>query len=137
MTRVCLWGAWYGSRNAGDQAVLLAITQLLHERLADVHLTVLSGAPSLTESCMADAGWRVEALHKWRHLPAVIRALARADLFLIGGGVPFYDKAAHVLVFAWLVALAKLFGCSVMVYGAASQQLAQPFSRLMYKRSEE
>lgn len=133
MTRICLWGAWYGSRNAGDQAVLWTIGTLLNERIDGVELVIFSDKPRQVEANLARAGVRGRALHKWKQLPAVIRSLASADLFVIGGGVPFYDKGDHLLVFSFLVALAKMTACPIMAYAAASQSLRAPVSRWVYK----
>ena len=55
--RVVLWGAWYGSRNVGDQALLLTITSLLEKELGEVRFTVLTDDPvhvleyTANESC--------------------------------------------------------------------------------------
>lgn len=133
MKRICLWGAWYGSRNAGDQAVLWTIGKLLNERIDGVELVVFSDKPRQANANLALAGIRGRALHKWKQLPAVILSLASADLFIIGGGVPFYDKGDHLLVFTFLVALAKMAGCPVMAYAVASQSLRSPVSRWVYR----
>ena len=33
--KIVIWGAWYGSRNVGDQLLLLAITDILYQHLTD------------------------------------------------------------------------------------------------------
>ncbi len=36
MKHIALWGGWYGSHNMGDQALLLAITDILAVAVGDV-----------------------------------------------------------------------------------------------------
>jgi len=43
---IILWGGWYGSKNMGDQALLLAITNLLGFSYPDAQFTVLTANPS-------------------------------------------------------------------------------------------
>ena len=53
MTTVCIWGAWYESANAGDQAILITISKLLKSRIPDMDLIVFSNRPEFTEEYMA------------------------------------------------------------------------------------
>lgn len=130
---VCLWGGWYGSQNAGDQAILISIAQLLKLREKDIHLMVLSKNATYIERYMKSAGFNVQAVDKWRQLPKTIRSLASANLLAIGGGVPFFDKWTQVLTCAFFVMVAKLFRTPVMTYGVGTQSLEHPLSRLVYK----
>jgi len=97
--KVALWGAWYGSRNIGDLTVLITLTELLRTKLDDAQVTVLSNNAAGIEQFMQRQDLPVNAINKWRQFPKTLHALATHDLFLIGGGVPFYDHFAHVLVF--------------------------------------
>ncbi len=131
--KICLWGAWYGSKNVGDQTILITITKLLRDRVKDSRIIVLSENAKYIEQYMAKDGLEVQALNKWRQIHNTLYALTTADLFIIGGGVPFYDKLSHALVCAFFVFVAKVFGCRVMAYAVATQTLNNPLSRLIYK----
>jgi polysaccharide pyruvyl transferase WcaK-like protein len=51
MVHIVLWGAWYGSHNIGDQALLLSIVDLLGEALGDVRFTVMTDNPEHVLRC--------------------------------------------------------------------------------------
>jgi polysaccharide pyruvyl transferase WcaK-like protein len=120
--RVTLWGAWYGSRNVGDQALLLTITDLLERYLGSLELTVLTDDPTHVRHYMSEEGGRqVEALHSRHEIPRLIRRLATSDLFVIGGGVPFFEQRRHVAVMALLATLVRFFRTPMMTWAVSSQ----------------
>jgi len=131
--KICLWGGWYGSKNVGDKTVLITITKLLRDRIRNSRFVVLSENAKDVEGYMAEEGIEVLALNKWRQIYKTLHALATADLLIIGGGVPFYDKLSHALVCAFFVIVAKIFGCRVMTYAVATQILNSRLIRLIYK----
>ena len=131
--KICLWGAWYGSQNVGDQAILLTITSLLKDRIKNSKFVVLSENATYIERYAANAGMELQALNKWRQIHKTLYALSTSDLFIIGGGVPFYDKLSHAIVCAFFVIVAKIFGCHVMTYAVATQTLTKPINRFLYR----
>jgi len=131
--KICLWGAWYGSKNIGDQTILITIVKLLRERINDSRIIILSENAKYIEQYMAKERLEVQALNKWRQIHNTLHVLATSDLFIIGGGVPFYDKLSHALVCAFFVFIAKIFGCRVMTYAVATLTLNSSLSRLIYK----
>ena len=132
-TRICLWGGGYSSRNVGDQAILISITRLLRARLPDADITVLARDPALIKRYMAAEGLPVRAVNRWRQLASTIRALMQADLFIVGGGVPFYDDLSQVVLLVGYVVCAKLGGARAMTYALSTQTLSHPLSRWAHK----
>ncbi|MDE2572341.1 MAG: polysaccharide pyruvyl transferase CsaB [bacterium] len=77
--RILLSG-YYGFGNLGDEALLAEISCGLRRRFPKVELAVLSADPAATERA-----YGIEAAPRW-DLGAVRREIARADVFLSGGG---------------------------------------------------
>ena len=65
-----LLSGYYGFDNAGDDAVLFAIIQALHEVMTDVDITVLSNQPEKTAE-----EFGVKAVNRWgkTSLPKAIK----------------------------------------------------------------
>lgn len=116
--RINLTGAWYSSRNAGDQAILVTIRQLLESRIPGLKMTVLC-----SNSGFVEREHGLHAISQNRNLPGVYLSVFRGDALLIGGGTPFYNDVKHMVYF-WTLALAcKLGGGKLIVYGASAQRL--------------
>jgi polysaccharide pyruvyl transferase WcaK-like protein len=130
---ICLWGAWYGSKNTGDQAMLIAITRLLQKREENVKIVVLSENAQYIKTYMNQEGLEIDALNKWKQFPKMLLNLIRANLFCVGGGVPFYDNLSHIVVFIILVTLSKLCRVKIMTYAPSTQKLKHPFARWIYR----
>jgi polysaccharide pyruvyl transferase WcaK-like protein len=131
MKRVVLWGGWYGSRNVGDQALLLTIVDLMRETAGDLEFNVLTDDPdhvrsyttSYSQSC-------IRAWHNRRQLSGIVHLLATANLFVFGGGVPFFDDTRHLIVMLGLTAIARAGRTPYMTWAVSSQ----PIRRLRAKR---
>jgi polysaccharide pyruvyl transferase WcaK-like protein len=131
---VVLWGAWYGSRNTGDQAVLIALTRLLAEAAAPVRFTVLTDdAAWVREYGPRESGTDLDALQNWRQLPRVLAAVAGCDLFVIGGGVPFFDQPYHLAVMGTLVAAARCGGTPYITWAVATQAIRRRSARRLFR----
>ncbi len=110
-TRVVLSG-YYGFRNLGDDAILLALRDRLHETLPGATLVALSRRPAETrEKC------GVEAVDRFRPF-AVHRAIKGASCFISGGGSLLQDHTStrSLLYYTTLIRAAKRFGKPVMFY---------------------
>jgi len=103
---------YYGFGNAGDEAILEAILSDLRSVRPKIRAVVLSGDPPATA-----ARFGVEAVPRW-NLPAVVRALRGAALFISGGGSLLQDVTGwgSVPYYAGLIYLARLMGVPVFVY---------------------
>jgi polysaccharide pyruvyl transferase CsaB len=75
----------YGFTNSGDEAILISMLAHLRELRADLHFTVLSGSVEATAS-----EYGVASI-PWADAGQMHRAVAAADLVLIGGGGLFHD----------------------------------------------
>ena len=79
MERRIVVSGYYGSKNAGDEAMLAAMLEVLGDLDPKLHITVISASPADTS-----ARHGVESV-SWLSLPSIIKALWRADLLIIGG----------------------------------------------------
>jgi polysaccharide pyruvyl transferase CsaB len=112
-------GGWYGAANLGDEMILGAFLEWIRE--ADGVPTVISVNPHYTRG-MHD----VNAVG-YNDLPAIVEAVAAADLLLLGGGGLFQDydvfdarslarfPAANVSQFAQFLFLADELGVDTAV----------------------
>jgi hypothetical protein len=82
---VVLWGAWYGSKNVGDQALLLAIT-----RISDLVGDIPSSPNNERMSVCGSQSVRIEVLQSLVELRKVVSRFAMPSS-RFGGGVPFFD----------------------------------------------
>ncbi len=85
MTRKILLSGYYGFNNAGDEAVLAALVQLLRGNLPDIEIAALSAAPNETAERL-----NIRAIDRWDK-QALRRELADAALFCSGGGSLLQD----------------------------------------------
>ena len=134
VTRIILWGAWYGSKNLGDQALLLSITDLLGEGIKDAEFVVITANPALVrEYTKMDSSYSFIPLHIRKQFLAVIKAFSTADLFVFGGGVPFYDDLFHSIVMAAFISLSLIFKVSCVLWSVSSLRIRSSFSKLMIR----
>ncbi len=132
---VALWGAWYGSRNVGDQAILGTLPPILEAAVGEpVRFTVFTDdARWVEEYGPRESGCAVAALQNRRQLPRLLATLARCDLFVIGGGVPFYEQAYHLAVMATLVGTARLAGTPYMTWAVAAQEVRRRSAHRLFR----
>lgn len=134
MVHIVLWGAWYGSHNIGDQALLLSIVDLLGDVLGDVRFTVLTDNPQhVLRYGREESRYPIDALHNRRQLPEVLRRLATCDLLVFGGGVSFFQERMHLLAMALIVAAARS-GCTpYMTWAVSSQEVTDDWARRIFR----
>ncbi|MCU0292655.1 MAG: polysaccharide pyruvyl transferase family protein [Thermoanaerobaculaceae bacterium] len=128
MARILLSGS-YGYNNVGDEAILLAMLRDLRAALVDPSFTVVSGNPDLTR-----AQHGVDVIH-WADWPGIARAVAEADLVLVGGGGILFDyegfdprrlcepEAPALAFYCGAPLLAGLAGKRLMVYAVGAGPL--------------
>jgi polysaccharide pyruvyl transferase WcaK-like protein len=89
---VVLFGGWFGSRNAGDEAIMIGNVAIIRRFIPQARILVHSIDPDFTES-MSD----VEAISvsefrtKISKAIHLIRTYRSADLFVVTGGTPIFD----------------------------------------------
>lgn len=111
MSNIVISG-YYGYSNAGDEAMLSAMIDVLTEFDPQAHITVISGNPEDTKKRHG-----VDSVHRF-HLLKISRALRRCDLLISGGGSLLQDVTSWRSLYYYLsiVAMAKAFGKPVMLY---------------------
>ncbi|SHG42999.1 polysaccharide pyruvyl transferase CsaB [Thermosyntropha lipolytica DSM 11003] len=124
--KICLSG-YYGFDNAGDEALLAAITSTLRRLSAEIEFVVFSGQPE-----------RTAYLHGLRAVSrtnpfAVIKELWQADLLISGGGSLMQDVTStrSLVYYIGIVALAKLLRKPVVFYAQGIGPLNKRFSRFL------
>lgn len=122
---------YFGFDNAGDEAILEAMLAELRALRPDVRPVVLSGDPSATE-----ARFDVEAVPRLS-VPAVLRALRGASLFISGGGSLLQDATGwgSVPYYAGLMRLAGHMGVPVFVYAQGIGPLRRRPLRALAQRA--
>jgi len=133
--KIVIWGAWYGSRNVGDQLLLLAITDLLYDHLTkDVKFHVLTNnAPWINEYTSAESPADIFALQSRKEIFKVIQTIKDCDLFIIGGGVPFFEQPMHVLIMLFLIGLVRFFRKPYLLWSVSSQVVQSKFALAAFR----
>ena len=78
MERRIVVSGYYGSKNAGDEAMLAAMLEVLGDLDPKLHITVISASPADTSERHG-----VESI-SWLGFPSIIKALWHADLLISG-----------------------------------------------------
>jgi len=133
--KVVIWGGWYGSHNVGDQVLLLSITDLLEKHLDHpVSFTVLTdNAAWVREYMKRQSTCKIIAVQSRREITRVLRAVKESDMFLVGGGVPFFDQTYHVMVMGFLFALARLWQKPYMFWSVSSLAIRSGLARAVFR----
>jgi len=125
---------YYGFGNAGDEAILCSIIDLLREAAREageeLRFTVLSADPAATSDRL-----NVQAVGR-TDLRRIIGAMRRADAFLSGGGGLLQDVTGYrlsVVYYLGLVLLARLLGLPAILYAQGIGPLTRPFNRLLVR----
>jgi polysaccharide pyruvyl transferase WcaK-like protein len=133
MKHIVLWGAWYGSHNVGDQVLLLTIMDILTRVVGDVRFTVLTNNPQhVTEYTRTESSCRSTAVHNRKQFGRLVQSLASCDLFVFGGGVPFYEERSHVLAMALMAGIARAARTPYMTWTVSSQEVQDTFAKRVF-----
>jgi polysaccharide pyruvyl transferase CsaB len=111
MSEIVISG-YYGFGNAGDEAMLAAMIEVLTDLESNLKITVISGNPDDTRLRHG-----VEAVYRLNY-PEIIRALTKSDLLISGGGSLLQDVTSERSLYYYLsiMMLAKKLGTPVMLY---------------------
>lgn len=127
---------YYGSKNAGDEAMLAAMLEVLGDLEPKLHITVISASPVDTS-----ARHGVDSV-SWLDFLAIIKALRGADLLISGGGSLLQNVTSRRSLYYYLVIirLAKMLGTRVMLYaqgiGPIMGQLARKVMRCVVNKAD-
>jgi polysaccharide pyruvyl transferase WcaK-like protein len=108
------------------------MAQQLSAQIPGLEITVFSNQPEFTQAYMEDI-FPVDALSQRYQLLRVLQALVRCDLFIIGGGTPFYDDWFHLVAMLLLVVTTRLAGNPVITYAVSVRPIQSKFSRVISK----
>lgn len=111
MSNVVISG-YYGSRNAGDEAMLAAMVEVLSDLDPNLNITVISADPADTRE-----RHQVNSIG-WLDIGSIIGALYKADLLISGGGSLLQNVTSRRSLYYYLmiIVLAELMRTPVMLY---------------------
>ncbi len=124
MSRIVVSG-YYGSKNAGDEAMLVAMIEVLSDLDPQLNITVISANPEDTKSRHG-----VDAV-SWLDIPAILKALHSADLLISGGGSLLQNVTSRRSLYYYLgiISMARLLGRPVMLYAQGIGPIYGSFAR--------
>lgn len=120
--RLVVFGGWFGSRNLGDDAILVGLRNVLGGAIPDAELVALSTDPEYTErTCGVEASRLRSPRGLVRNLEEYLGIFDEADGCIISGGTPIYDyghlsRAIHV-------ALPAIRGKPLVFFGVGAKPL--------------
>ena len=126
-TRAVLCG-YYGMGNAGDEALLVSLLQMLPESVEPI---VLSGNPQVTKK-----SYDVYSCDR-KSTFALLKILQQSDIFIWGGGSLMQDATsiASPIYYAGLMALAQQRGLKTIAWAQGIGPLNKSFTRWMTKQT--
>lgn len=122
--KAVLCGA-YGRGNAGDEAILRAILTQLRGIDEDLSFQVMSRNPMQTRKKEKVGSYYIF------DVPAFLKSLRKAGLFVNGGGSLMQDATSSRSLYFYLFTLwaARRFGCRVVMYGCGIGPISRPLNR--------
>lgn len=126
-TRAVLCG-YYGMGNAGDEALLVTLLQMLPETVEPI---VLSGDPQATKK-----NYGVASYYRKSSL-TILKLLQQSDVFIWGGGSLMQDSTslASPIYYAGLMALAQQRNLKTIAWAQGIGPLNQPWTRWLTKQT--
>ena len=124
---VYLLCGYYGENNLGDDALL---TVLLKEIPQPCRLLVTAHNADALASLAPDA----ELVNR-RSLRSVLRSIGRVDAVVFGGGSLLQDSTSlrSLIYYLVIIAIARLRGCPVLLWGQGLGPLQRSISRAMVR----
>lgn len=121
---VVICGA-YGKGNCGDNAILNAIVEQLHNIDPDLPITALSRDTRETRQCA-----HINAVYTF-HMLKIGRLMRRSKLYISGGGTLMQDATStrSLLYYLYSIRQAAKNGCRVMLYGCGIGPISRPRNR--------
>jgi polysaccharide pyruvyl transferase CsaB len=118
---------YYGFRNSGDDAILLAIINNLRNIKSDIRIVVLSKTPKITAK-----NYGVDSIDRF-NLFEVVKAMKKTRLFLNGGGNLIQDVTStrSLVYYLTTIYLAKHMGLKVMLYANGIGPVTRHFNRYL------
>lgn len=119
---------YYGKGNAGDEALLASLLQMLPENVVPL---VLSGNPVETRD-----RYGVETCGRMATIP-VLQAIRQSDIFIWGGGSLIQDATSAIspIYYSGLMGLAQQFGLKTIAWAQGIGPLQRNFTRQLAHRT--
>ncbi len=120
--RLVVFGGWFGSRNLGDEAILIGLRNVLGGVMPGVELVALSTDPEYTEKACGVESVRLRSPRSLvRNREEYLRVFDEADGCIVSGGTPIYDyghlsRAIHM-------ALPAIKGRPLVFFGVGAKPL--------------
>lgn len=116
---------YYGFKNSGDDAILLAIIQNLLKENPELNLLIMSASP--LETCLT---YNIDSVNRF-NLFTVIRSFKRSLLFIYGGGNLLQDDTSTRSLFYYLgmTLIARACGLKVMLYASGIGPIYKPSNK--------
>lgn len=120
---------YYGFNNIGDEAVLSSIVTALRKHIPDVHIIVLSNAPSQTK-----AFYGVQAINRWQ-IKEIAKAIKASDLLISGGGSLLQDVTSNKVIpyYLGIVKIAQFYKKPVVFYSQGIGPVAKGLGKWLVK----
>ncbi len=115
----------YGRGNAGDDAILKAVTGEIYSVDDGARICVISRNPEQTR-----LKYRVRSIYTFSVF-RMLFSMFRSHLYINGGGSLIQDSTSSRSLYFYLFTLiaAKLFGCRVLMYGCGIGPIRRPINR--------
>lgn len=120
---------YYGFNNIGDEAVLSSIVTALRKHIPDVHITVLSNAPSQTKAL-----YGVDAVDRWQ-IKEIAKVIKASDLLISGGGSLLQDTTSNKVIpyYLGIVKIALWYKKPVVFYSQGVGPVAKGLGKWLIK----
>ena len=125
-----LISGYYGFKNSGDDAILMAILDNLRAYKSDIKILVLSKNPQETQRI-----YGVDTADRY-NFNEIIKAMKSSKLFLTGGGNLIQDETStrSLMYYLATIWLAKKLGLKVMLYSNGIGAIDKKVNRLITSR---
>ncbi len=120
---------YYGSKNAGDEAMLSAMLEIFSELDPQLNITVISSDPEYTRKRHG-----VNAVN-WLSVTAILKVLKKADLLISGGGSLLQNVTSGRSLYYYMgvLFLAKLVRTPIMLYAQGIGPIYGSFARRLMR----
>ena len=122
---------YYGSKNAGDEAMLAAMIEVFRRLNDNVHITVISAAPE--DTLARHHG--VDAAVGFMNPAGIIKAITAADILLSGGGSLLQNVTSGRSLYYYIgvICSALVLRTPVMLYAQGIGPIYGSFARRIMK----
>jgi len=135
--RFLVFGGWFGSRNLGDDAILIGLREILRRVLPEVEITAFSTDPEYTRRVCGVGAVPLRSPRSMlgrdaaRGAASYLSAFTEADACLVSGGTPIYDYGHMTRIFYF--GLPRLMGRRLACFGIGAKPVRSWRGRRLVK----